>query len=620
MKVTLSLLIFGLGFWFLTCSSAFAAVSETTSYLRVNTSAVPANGSSQVVVTVTIKDSGGIPISDTGPISLNNTISGVTISNTTPSNATTDANGQCTFTIKSSYAGDDTITATCQGVTIRENILSNPSFERDDNSDSRPDDWEWNPNGSTTFVSLISPGHSGSNAVKLVDNSASAGVGVWQTTAVSPNTNYKFSCWKKEDYLEVYLTWLTEDSTTIYTDYKGFTNTDTQQYEYFECIKTSPNTAAKCTSRFYSWNGNVATAWFDDVRLQRIPTINFTASKLKITSSPFMRKSGVISSAISIVGVVNSGSNTDPTFSNTITLTSSSLANSYTFSSPLGQSTSYCTASQGIATFYYCDTYAGRPIITVSRSGLTEATQEEIITPDTIAFSSIPFTKLSIETKPISLIAKNADKCTSTGYNDTIILSTNHSSTGKFSSDGLSWTAGETTVSLISGQKTIYYQDIRGGAFTITAKIGLDTSTSQTQQNTVAQPIITLTKYQRNLRTHPDSGDSTTGSIGMTSGDTIEYYLIIKNQGTETAANLIITDVKCFDTSVYNPTVFISMDTSTPDSWTYSTDPQGIAWQSWGSVPSVESQNVKGLKWRINQLGIYENNKSKEMRFRVRVK
>ena len=112
----------------------------------------------------------------------------------------------------------------------------------------------------------------------------------------------------------------------------------------------------------------------------------------------------------------------------------------------------------------------------------------------------------------------------------------------------------------------------------------------------------------------------TFSNVITTSGDTIEYYLIVRNQGTETAANLTIVDTYCFDTSVYNPTVFISVDTSTiADSWTYATTP-GITWQSYNSSPSSGDGSVKGLKWRINSLGIYENNKQKTIKFRVRVK
>ena len=399
-----------LGNLLLVSGKGIAAVSEYTSYLSVDTRTMTlaADGTAKCTVVVTIKSETGAVLSGQAVKLQTSNPNYDIIGDTNPSNGVTLSDGQCTFTIKSSYAGEDTITATCQGVTIRENILSNPSFERDDNSDSRPDDWEWNPNGSTTFVSLISPGHSGSNAVKLVDNSASAGVGVWQTTAVSPNTNYKFSCWKKEDYLEVYLTWLTENSTTIYTDYKGFTNTDTQQYEYFEYIKTSPAASAKCKSMFCSWSGLVTTAWFDDVRLQRIPpTINFTAYKLKITSSPDKIIKVYRPSYAIVVEASGKLGGKDASKSGVLSLLSSSSTGRFydNIISRYDYNISTIPLNNGSATFYYRDTTPGTHTITVSGLGLDEDSIS-------IAVSEIPSSK-----KEPSIFSPNND-----GINDEVTI------------------------------------------------------------------------------------------------------------------------------------------------------------------------------------------------------
>ena len=133
---------------------------------------------------------------------------------------------------------------------------------------------------------------------------------------------------------------------------------------------------------------------------------------------------------------------------------------------------------------------------------------------------------------------------------------------------------------------------------------------TDTQQETVTKPTVLTSKVQMNVR----SGE--TGSMPMKFwvSDTVEYTVYISNTGTETATNNLIVDTRSFDTSVNNPVDYIYMDTSGfADTWAYTTDL--VSWTT--GNPASGTSNVKGLRWRIDSLGI---NQTKAIRFRVRVK
>ncbi|PIZ14894.1 hypothetical protein COY51_07045, partial [Candidatus Desantisbacteria bacterium CG_4_10_14_0_8_um_filter_39_17] len=171
------------------------------------------------------------------------------------------------------------------------------------------------------------------------------------------------------------------------------------------------------------------------------------------------------------------------------------------------------------------------------------------------------------------------------------------------------------------GETTFYCKNTKGGSWTIsassydyTATIDSQTPITGSQANTITQPVLTVTKYHQKKNTSYN-----TSSIAATTGETIAYKLTITNIGTDTATNLIITDTHCFDTSVNRAISFTGWDTSTaqwaPDSYTYTPDTTSN-WQEWGSEPPKPSDNVKGLRWKINSLG---PNQTKYIYFEVKV-
>jgi|GEM_PF-3203488 len=197
-------------------------------------------------------------------------------------------------------------------------------------------------------------------------------------------------------------------------------------------------------------------------------------------------------------------------------------------------------------------------------------------------------------------------------WNKPISLSSS-SPKGKFSVSRENW--NDTTIIFACGGKaSFFYRDTRGGNPQITVSAF---SLTDTQIETVVMPVIVVQKFQR-MDTY---SVPTTCSIAVKGGDTIEWVILIKNSGTETALEVIVTDIEVFDTGRYQTGDFAGMDTqvtgySPVDSWTYTLDPSFVSWKEWGSVPSA-GENVKGLRWKINVLGIKEE---RQVRFRCRVR
>jgi len=140
-------------------------------------------------------------------------------------------------------------------------------------------------------------------------------------------------------------------------------------------------------------------------------------------------------------------------------------------------------------TFYYRDTMAGGPTLTVASTGLTNATQTETVlagAPSALAFATPPQTLpaggcsaiITIETRDSFGNPSDVAGATAVG------LATS-STGGLFYTDSACATAAITTVNISAGSQTasFYYRDTRAGAPTLTAsRAGL---TSGTQVETV---------------------------------------------------------------------------------------------------------------------------------------
>lgn len=153
------------------------------------------------------------------------------------------------------------------------------------------------------------------------------------------------------------------------------------------------------------------------------------------------------------------------------------------------------------ASFYYGDTKAGTPTITVSRSGYTSATQAQTIL-STVA-TKLAITSAAILLAPPSTTASRGpftvqqqdatgNPVLATAGGVTVTLSSSSTSTTKVFAATLSGTA-TTTVTIPAGASTttFYYGDTKAGSATISvSRSGLTTGTQST--TTAAGPISQL--------------------------------------------------------------------------------------------------------------------------------
>jgi len=391
--------------------------------------------------------------------------------------------------------------------------------------------------------------------------------------------------------------------------------------------------ALKTASTIYSSKGSI-----DEVKLyNRLLTseeikasydaranVYFTSYKLNFTPSPFKAKAGT---SIPLMVTFGGAAGVDNSFNDTALLESSSDSGQFSAngSSWNGTNTMIVKLVSGETQVYYKDLKLGTPTLTVSRGSEYESSSQiETITAGRIEFISPQFTIHSNETVSIRIIASDYAGNTDTNWSETVQFSSN-SSRCKFSATDGDYNDTTIVLRMVQGETSCYLKNTRGGIWTITAKsydytwtIDKDTPVTGAQANTITQPIISVTKYHQKKNITYN-----TSSIPVTTGETISYKLSITNLGSETATNLIITDTYVFDTSVNNAISLNDWDTtswfSSGDSYTYTIDPQGIDWQPWGSEPpSLPANNIKGLRWKINLLGIYEENKTKNIYFEIK--
>jgi len=347
--------------------------------------------------------------------------------------------------------------------------------------------------------------------------------------------------------------------------------------------------------------------------------MRFSAGKLKFASAPFRVRSGGVSAAVSI-NASDAAGNTDDLFGEAALLSTSSESGSFSsngidWSAPGSDSSVYF--SKGQASFYYLDYASGRPVITVSRAGLSADTQAEIVSASRAVFASSSFRMPSTQVSDtVTVVMQDELGNTDAGWSDTIGLVSN-SVKARFSVSRTPWS--DTTVVYASdGLVTFFYKDAKGGTSAIYVA---SSDLTGYQLEYITMPVIIVQKFQRKDGVDP-ADYATTSPISVGQEDTVEWKLLIRNAGTETAINVIVTDKDVFDTFVFSAVAFVSLNThvltgNPVDSWAYSTDPALAVWEAWGSVPGPVGADVKGLRWFINTLVPGE---TRSVRFKVRIK
>jgi len=589
-------------------------VSMYASYLEVSSSLVPASASSPCTVTVYVRDPNGSALFGL-PVTVQ-TSRGPAYDTITYVNTQTDMAGRVRVLLSSSYSGNDNITATCEGVTV-DNIIPNPSFE---DGAGVPDRWIFAQNsGSWSWVSTEK--YEGEKSIKhtasgAADNYAEVS---WPNSPLGNRYQIRGTdSFEARMYIKtnntagkIRVIWW-KDNNVIGEQSQGIegTNDWTLVTYNFAANPDANGIMYRCQ------NSGAGEAWFDCVYLKRIPAITFTSSTLVFTTPAFKIKSGTISPRITVVAMDEAGS-PDPNFNGLVDLTTTSQYGSFSLSSATWTPVTQVRFSSGTASFYYRDYRSGNPTIQASYAGYTSAVQTETITASKLVFASSPYEITTLQIAgPITVQAQDALSSIDTNWNETASL-VSSSPRGKFSGTS-DFSAEINMVRFSGGETTFYYRDTRGGSPTITIK-SLDIQS--TQRETVVMPVIVIEKTQRNLRITPQES-YTASAVLLNSGDTIEWKILLRNTGKETAINLSITDTIPFDSRIFEPVVFVSMDTQplagkSMDSWTYTTDPAFVNWEPWFSVPPPEAENVRGLRWFVNALS---PKGTVSVRFRVRVK
>lgn len=225
------------------------------------------------------------------------------------------------------------------------------------------------------------------------------------------------------------------------------------------------------------------------------------ASKIAFTFSAQVLTAGSASSAYT-VQVQDQYNNLRSSDALVLTLSSNSVNGTFDTSAGGafdGTLTSIITVN-GIGTFYYKDTVSGTPTITVSRTGLTSATQAQTVNAAAASKASI--------SAPASVIAGSVSgafiitSADAFGNSKSVVLATtfgltsNSTGTATFYSDA----AGTTTITSVTigagtSSATFYYTDTKTAIPTITAtRSAGDTMTPSTATGTITVNPGTKTK------------------------------------------------------------------------------------------------------------------------------
>ena len=367
-------------------------ISETSSFLRVNTPAILADGTDNCTVVVTVQDSSGSPFPDQSV--LFQTSRGAGYDSVSANPQTTDANGQCTFTVKSVYAGADTFTAVCKGIVILENILNNPSFEL---GIADPDNWIFSGD-SWTWVSQES--YSGSRAISGFtqasgDNYALAtwaGLAPSDRYPVSPAGNYSASQMCRTDlssgYAAIRLVWYNGSDTVGDADYAQVSGINTWTFQ--SALVTSPADANYVSYR--SENRGAGTVWFDACMLRRVPTVNFNPTRLVIVTPQRTASVQEPTGIITVEAQDNAGIKDASFTGSTAGLSTSSAGGKFSFSCTYWEDVDHVSITDGSGSFYYKDIIEDSPVITVYRAGLAPDTQTVGVGPPVVSETASFFT------------------------------------------------------------------------------------------------------------------------------------------------------------------------------------------------------------------------------------
>jgi len=449
----------------------FAQVSQYTSRIVISPS-TPADGTSPATAVVYVRDANGA--------ALNKTVTLVTgrgsgYDTIIPVSQSSGAGGVCTFTIISPYVGADTVWATIPAEpNIFPNLVPNPSFEE---GSSSPDNWSNVVlSGSPVFSWAVDDKRTGVRSIAISVGATDAGYWKSDSFQVSPNTAYRLSLYYK--YKNSGLS-----SALVKIDNYGFSwdLNNATSWTYFEkTFTTTSSPSAYIHLELGLEDGQ--KIWFEDVKLERIPNFNFSATYLKFvtpaqTGSNAVPKDGP-SDPIRVAAQDGAG-NTDTYFTEPITLSSSSPTGRFSATSTPWVDIWEVSPVNGIATFYYKDSVNGIYTITVSRSGMNPDAQQIEVAPGPVKLDlGGPFSGSAGSNIQLTVSTRDSDG-NLRNYTGNVNASSN-SANGFLSLDASTWSKTLTITFTDQYSRIFYYRDDRAGNPTVTVSAADLQDTSQT--------------------------------------------------------------------------------------------------------------------------------------------
>jgi|GEM_PF-2436454 len=372
-------------------SISIAGVSSYTSWFRANPVFIPANGKSACTISIYIKDESGNGISGKSP-----TISAQLQGTSIIQPGITDSNGMCTGYVKSTKLGGCTITVSCDGVMVKENYILNPSFEYGTGIDAY--NWAENYGSPTTHTRNSEKAHGSSSwSLKSLNTVQSATLS--DQFSVTPYTYYKVSGWmynalsSGNQYYDMDDSQLEDPASE---DLSLFSTRGASTWEYKEGVWYSAG-LVKRRLRCVTDGSTSGACWFDNVRVERLPTVQFTGGRIKITCGPMGTTINNPGPGIG-VEVQDLEGNVDTTDSGSAVLQTSSPTGKFSIDRSNWQDTYIIYFSSGVAGFHYKDSTPGNYTITVSRPGVLES--------DTVIISVLepsPYESACIISSPFSM-------------------------------------------------------------------------------------------------------------------------------------------------------------------------------------------------------------------------
>ena len=349
------------------CSTVLgAAVNQYTSYFRVSSVFIPADEMTACSVSIYIKDENGSPLSGK-TVTVSASLTGASV--TQP--GATDASGMCTAVVKSRKLGECNITASCDAVAIKENYIPNASFESGSGGDA--DSWaeagthtrnNEQHHGSTGWAlkSLNTPQNATFSAMLNFPSYSYFKMSGWMYNSLTAGSQY---CDMNDSHLPPSGDPESEDLSLFGTRGLG-------AWEYKEDTWYSASLTAR-NFRCVTDGNNTGACWFDNARMERVPTVQFRAGCLRLTAFSIGITVNNPSAGIRIEAQDFSGT-MDSADNGTAVLQTSSPTGELSVSRITWQNTGMIYLSSGSGGFHYKDSVAGDYVITVSRSGMMSDT------------------------------------------------------------------------------------------------------------------------------------------------------------------------------------------------------------------------------------------------------